>query len=310
MGFGGAEDAGVLRIAADRALVFTTDFFPPVVDDPYTYGEIAAANAVSDVFAMGGRVMAALNIVSFPRDLDLEIMGEILAGAAAKVAEAGGLVVGGHTVEDKEIKFGLAVTGEIHPERIILNRGARPGDALVLTKPLGSGLITSSIKVAGNEGPEVQEAIRWMKTLNSTGLENILRAEPHAMTDITGFGFLGHLSEMLGEEELRIIVDHDALPRIPGVERCFREEYRTRGKETNRRYVGECLRFEGTFDAWDEEILLDPQTSGGLLIAVAADRAKEMTAELRGAGLDFACVVGRVEAASERAIVVSRPSAA
>lgn len=306
VGFEGSEDAGVLRIADDRALVFTTDFFPPVVNDPFTFGQIAATNALSDVFAMGGRVLAALNLVAFPKDLDLAILGQILRGAADKVAECGGAVAGGHSVEDKEIKFGLAVTGEIHPDHVVRNRGARPGDTLILTKPLGSGLITSSIKVLKNDGEEVQEAVRWMTTLNQAGLEDILAAGPSAMTDVTGFGLLGHLAEMVGDDPLEAVIDFQKLPLIPGVERCFKRRCRTRGSATNRSYVGNRLRWDGSFGTWDEELLLDPQTSGGLLIAVAPERAADLLERLGQAGLDLAAEIGSFGASEQPAITVRR----
>jgi selenide,water dikinase len=306
VGFEGAEDAGVLRIAPDRALVFTTDFFPPMIDDPYAFGQVAAANALSDVFAMGGRVLAALNLVGFPKQLDLAILGRILEGSADKVVEAGGAVAGGHTVEDAEIKFGLAVTGEIHPDLIVRNRGARPGDALVLTKPIGTGLITSSVKTRKNDGPEVQEAIRWMTTLNATGLEAIMATGPHAMTDITGFGLLGHLAEMVAQDPIRAILSFESIPLIPGVEKCFKRNCRTRGKETNRAYVGERLAFDGNFSEWDDELLLDPQTSGGLLVAVPAEKASGLVADLRSGGLELTAVIGTVEASPSAQILVRR----
>lgn len=294
----------MLKISSEMALVFTTDFFAPVVDDPFTFGEVAAANALSDVFAMGGRVLAALNLVGFPKDLDTGILGDILSGGASKVGEAGGVVAGGHTVEDHEIKYGLAVTGRVHPGRVVLNHGLKPGDALVLTKPLGTGLITSSIKTRGNDGPEVQEAVRWMCTLNGTGLDHILEARPHAMTDVTGFGFLGHLSEMLARDPLAVTVRFGDIPLITGVERCFHRKCRTRGGPTNRAYVGDRLHLDPGLGEWDQELLLDPQTSGGLLVALPADRAEGLAAALREQGLQRCAVVGHVEAAPSPAIHV------
>jgi len=306
VGFDGAEDAGVMRIAPDRALVFTTDFFPPMVDDPHAFGQIAAANALSDVFAMGGRPLAALNLVAFPKDLDLEILGRIMAGSAEKVVESGAAVAGGHTVEDSEIKFGLAVTGEIHPDRIVRNRGCVPGDALVLTKPIGTGLITSSIKTMDNDGPEVHEAIRWMTTLNSLGLDRILAAQPSAMTDVTGFGLLGHLSEMVARDPVRAVLDYESIPLIPGVENSVNSQCRTRSKRTNRAYVGDRLRVDGDLNEWEDELLLDPQTSGGLLIAVREDRADALAADLREAGLVMTTVIGTIEASPSAEILIRR----
>ena len=183
-----------MKLSDDRALVMTTDFFPPVVDDPFTFGRIAAANALSDVYAMGGRPIAALNLLGVPKDLPNEAVGELLAGGADMVRQAGAAIIGGHTVRDGDLKYGLSVTGEVHPERFVRNTGVQPNDFLVLTKPLGTGLVTTSIKNLCNRGPVVDEAVRWMTMLNDTGLEVILESEPHAMTDVTGFGLLGHLS--------------------------------------------------------------------------------------------------------------------
>lgn len=294
VGISGAEDAGVLRLTTDLALVFTTDFFPPMVDEPFTFGQIAAANALSDVFAMGGQVLAALNLVGFPKDLDTSILGRILEGGASKVVEANGAVAGGHTVEDQEVKYGLAVTGRVHPDAIVRNRGLVAGDVLLLTKPLGTGLITSSIKAMRNDGPEVAEAIRWMSTLNSAGLDRILQAKPNAMTDVTGFGFLGHLGEMLAQDPLHVVLHNDQIPRIQGVEKCFHKKCRTKGGPLNKRYVGERLEVPPGLDAWDEELLLDPQTSGGLLMSLDPARAEALLPDLRGAGLEQAAIVGEI----------------
>ncbi len=295
VGAEGAEDAGVLRIAPDRALVFTTDFFPPVVDDPYTYGLIAAANSLSDIYAMGAKPLAALNICAFPSDLDPAILAEILAGGAAKVTEAGAAIAGGHTVTDKEIKYGLAVTGEVHPDRVIRNRGLKPNDYIILTKPIGTGFIVSSIKGQANDWPEVGEAIRWMTTLNAVGMDAILEAAPHALTDVTGFGLLGHLSEMLAHDPLRVVLRSRSVPRIKGVERCFQKNCRTRAGATNLRYVGSRLNFSPELGEWDREILLDPQTSGGLLIAVPPSRAEPLVRRLKEAGLTETAVIASVE---------------
>ena len=288
----------MLRIAPDRALVLTTDFFPPVVDDPYAFGQIAAANALSDVYAMGGKILAALNLLSVPPAIDMHIVGRILAGGESKVEEAGGSIAGGHSVEEKiEIRYGLAVTGEVHPDRIIRNRGLRDGDALILTKPLGTGLITSSIKTQRNDGPEVAEAIKWMSTLNGCDLDLILAAEPHAMTDVTGFGFLGHLGEMLAQDPLEVVIRYSQLPLIPGVEKCFHKACKTRGAVTNEAYVGERLSWHDSLGPWERELLLDPQTSGGLLFAIPKSAAAGVVEALRSSQMSYAAVVGEVSAA-------------
>lgn len=303
-GFEGAEDAGVLRIAPDRALVLTTDFFPPVVDDPRVFGRVAAANALSDVYAMGGRPLAALNLLGVPRDLDSRIVAEILAGGADVVRQAGAVVAGGHTVHDNELKYGLAVTGEVHPERFIRNRGAQPNDFLVLTKPLGIGLVTSSIRAFANRGPLVDEAIRWMTTLNSVGLDRIIEARPHAMTDVTGFGLLGHLMELLGGDPLDARIDFDKVPRLPGIESCFNKSLKTKGARMTRRHVEGRVRFHPSLGEWDQELLFDPQTSGGLLVAVPPSRAEALVRDLRGLGLDYAAIIGSISASREPAVHV------
>jgi selenide,water dikinase len=296
VGFENSEDAGVIRIAEDRALVMTTDFFPALVDDPYVFGRIAAANALSDVYAMGGRPIAALNLLGVPKDLDGAIIAEILAGGASMVSEAGAAIIGGHTVEDAELKYGLAVTGEVHPDRFIRNVGVQANDFLVLTKPVGTGLITSSIKAFANTGPEVDEAIRWMTTLNSLGLDLILEARPHAMTDVTGFGLVGHLAEMLSDDALVARIEMSAIPRITGVERCFKSKCRTRASKSTRAFLGKKLQFHQDIGEWDRELALDPQTGGGLLIALPPSRAEILVRRLRAIGLDQAAVIGSVSA--------------
>lgn len=284
----------MFRIADDRALVMTTDFFPPVVDDPYTFGRIAAANALSDVYAMGGRPIAALNLLAAPKSLHADVLAEILAGGADMVRESNAVIIGGHTVEDDELKYGLSVTGEVHPDRFVRNSGIQPNDFLLLTKPLGTGLITSSIKALANRGPEVEEAVRWMTMLNNTALDLILDAKPHAMTDVTGFGLLGHLSEMLGDDPLVAKIQMAAVPRIAGVENCFKPKCRTRAARTTGAFLGEKVVYHRNIGAWERELLLDPQTSGGLLISLPPSRAESLEARLRQAGLEQAQVIGSV----------------
>lgn len=284
----------MIRISDDRALVMTTDFFPPVVDDPYTFGRIAAANAFSDVYAMGGRPIAALNLLGAPKALHEEVLAEILAGGADMAREAGAAIVGGHTIEDENLKYGLSVTGEVHPDRFVRNTGVQPNDFLLLTKPLGTGLITTSVKTLANRGPEVDEAIRWMTLLNNTALDVILEAEPHAMTDVTGFGLLGHLSEMLGNDALVAKIQMDSVPRINGVERCFKPKCRTRAARTTAAFLGERFTFHKEIGDWERELLLDPQTSGGLLVALPPSRAESLERQLRRAGLEQARVIGSV----------------
>ena len=304
VGFEGSEDAGVFRIAPDRALVMTTDFFPPVVNDPFTFGRIAAANAISDVYAMGGKPIAALNLMGAPKGMDPEVIAAILAGGAEVVREAGAVIIGGHTIQDQDMKYGLAITGEVHPDRFVRNTGVHANDHLVLTKPLGMGLVTSAIKAFSARGTLVDEAIRWMTTLNSRGLDRILAAQPHAMTDVTGFGLLGHLMEMLGSDDLVARLNFDRIPTLPGIDACFNPKLRTRGARMTREFLGSKVTFQRTLNLWDQELLVDPQTSGGLLIAVPPSRAETLVHALRQEGLEHTSIIGSVVSGSGPAIQV------
>ncbi len=271
----------------------TTDFFPPIVDDPYAFGAIAAANALSDVFAMGGEPLVALHLVCFPsKSLPLEMLREILQGSTDKVAEAGAVVGGGHTIEDTEVKFGLAVTGRIHPDHIWRNGAVRPGDALILTKPLGTGLVTSAIKSRAASGPTVDEAIRWMSTLNGVGIDHVKAASVSAVTDVTGFGLVGHGRELAEGGRATLVIEAASIPRLPGIEDFLHEENLTGGAARNRRYNAPFIDVRDTIERWNEELLFDPQTSGGLLIAVRESEADDLCAKLRESGLEHATVVG------------------
>jgi selenide, water dikinase len=257
------------------------DFFTPVVDDPYTYGAIAATNALSDVYAMGGEVLTAMNILCWDDQLPHEVLHEILRGGMDKVREAGALLVGGHSVTDKEVKYGLSVTGLVHPDRIWRNQGARPGDVLVLTKPLGTGVVTTAAK-RDDCPPEVLDAaIAAMLTLNKGARDAARGLDVHACTDVTGFGLVGHGWDMARASGVRLVFD--AIPTLPGVEELVRRKHVTRGDRTNRAYIGDALVLDGV-DPVIQSIALDPQTSGGLLFALPADQAT------------FGTVVGRVEA--------------
>ncbi len=294
----GAEDAGVFRLAPDRALVFSTDILAPCVDDPFVFGRIAACHALSDVFAMGAKPLAALNLVAFPRDLDPGILAEILAGGASILREASAAMAGGDSMADAGIRYGMAVTGEVHPDRVLRNRGVKPNDFLVLTKPLGTGLVSSSIRRRANRGAEVAEAVRWMTTLNNLGLDAILAARPNALTDVSGFGLLGHLSEMIGAEPLAATVRASSIPRLAGIEACFDRDLVPSASATNRDYVKERLRVDPVLSEWDRTLLLGPEISGGLLIALPPSRAEPLVRELRAAGLPQVAIIGSVEAAS------------
>jgi len=286
----------VFRLAPDLALVQTVDFFSPIVDDAFTFGAIAAANALSDVYAMGGEPRTALNIACFPQqDVPMEVLGEILRGGIAKAEEAGVVVLGGHTVVDEEIKFGMAVTGVVHPDRILRNVGARPGDALVLTKPLGTGIVATAIKHGAGEPAEHAAAIASMSALNAAAA-GVLRAfDVHACTDVTGFGLLGHAYEMAHGSGVRIVFDADSLPVLPGARTLAADGHLTGGCQRNREWLAGKVDVAARLPADLVEIAWDPQTSGGLLAAVPAAVAERVVEAAAQHGVR-AVVVGRVEA--------------
>jgi selenide,water dikinase len=277
--------------------VQTVDFFPPLVDDPFVYGQIAAANALSDVYAMGGKPVTALNLVGYPDDkLGMEWLGRILAGGAERCAAAGCTIVGGHTVRDAEIKFGLAVTGTIHPDRILTNATAKPGDVLVLTKPLGTGFVTTAAKRQACPPEVLDAACRSMAELNKAACEAMLAVGVSAATDITGFGFAGHSLEMAAGSNVTLVIELGKLPLIPGIERLDVTKYRTRASKTNREYADPQTHFEGTPDPTRLEFFYDAQTSGGLLISVPAAKADELVRRLTEAKTPVVAVIGEVAA--------------
>lgn len=291
VGYDSRDDAAVYRITDDIALVQTVDFFPPMVDDPYTFGQIAAANALSDVYAMGGEVKTALNLVCFPESMDLNILGEILRGGAEKVAEAGGILAGGHSIADSGVKYGLSVTGLVDPHHLYANDAGQAGDRLILTKALGVGLICTANRV-GEAAPEhLAGAIRSMTTLNKTAAQISRRYEVHAATDVTGFSFLGHLHEMMGGR-LACRIDARAIPVLPGAEKAADDFLYTAAGQRNRNHTGPFVQFVNVPFAM-EEVLFDPQTSGGLLLSVDPADAAALEQELQAAGLP-ARIVGEV----------------
>lgn len=301
-----ADDAGVYRLEEGLALVQTVDFFPPLVDDPFVYGQIAAANALSDIYAMNGRPLTALNIVGFPdNELPLTILAAILRGAADRVTLAGAVTVGGHSVRDTEIKFGLSVTGLVHPAELLTNAHARPGDRLVLTKPLGTGFITTAAKKGDCPPVVLDRAIASMIQLNAVG-RDALRASGgvHALTDVTGFGLAGHASEMADGSGVTIAIDTKALPRIEGSEPLAIPRYYTRASTTNRAFLEGRLRLEGSADPIGVEYAFDAQTSGGLLIAVDPASASHLIEELQARGAPAAAVVGHVVERQEEIAVI------
>lgn len=301
VGYDSRDDAAVYRLTEDLALVQTVDFFPPMVEDPYIFGQIAAANALSDVYAMGGQVKTALNLVCFPESMDLNILGQILQGGAEKVAEAGGILAGGHSIADSGVKYGLSVTGLVDPRRIYTNDAGQVGDRLILTKALGVGLICTASRV-GEAAPEQMEAaIQSMTTLNKTASEISRCYRVHAATDVTGFGFLGHLQEMMGDR-LHCVIQADRLPVLPGAWEAADACLYTAAGQRNRNHLGSRVEFRGVPFPM-EEILFDPQTSGGLLLAVDPADASALEKELQAAGLP-AAVVGEITKDAGPEIVV------
>jgi selenide, water dikinase len=296
VGFDTSDDAGIYQIAPNLALVQTVDFFTPLVDDPFTFGQIAATNALSDVYAMGGQPLTALSMVCFPQDGDLDILEQIMLGGMAKMAEASCVVVGGHSVRDSEIKFGYAVTGLIDPQRVFTNAGALEGDILILTKPIGAGVITTAFK-QGKAQPEwIANAVESMTTLNRTASQLVSAASGvHAMTDVTGFGLMGHAREMALGSGMTIEVIVDKVPRIDGALEAIHVGAIPGGLLANREFA-ECLSADAVGSLIPDDLrtlLYDPQTAGGLLISVAADSAGPLLVSLRDAGLN-AAVVGSV----------------
>ena len=297
VGLDGPDDAGVYQINAEQAIVSTLDFFPPVVDDPYTYGLIAAANALSDVYAMGGEVLFALNLAAFPDDLDRAILTEILRGGAEKVREAGAIIIGGHTVTDNEPKYGLAVTGIIHPAHILAKGGAQVGDHLILTKPLGVGLITTALKQGKAAPDHVAAAVESMSTLNRHAAHLAQRFEAHACTDITGFGLLGHALEMASASNVQYRFHMNDIPILPGARTYAEHEIFPGGLGRNREFVTPHTTFADSVDAANRALLFEPETSGGLLIALTPDRAAAFLAQAEIDDL-FARRIGEVVAGS------------
>lgn len=298
------DDAGIYRVADGLALVQTVDFFPPIVDDPFVFGQIAAANALSDVYAMGGRPATAMNLVAFPRDdLPLDVLHEILRGGAAKLAEAGVALVGGHSINDKEIKYGFAVTGFVDPAHAVTNAGARPGDALVLTKPIGIGIVATALK-RGRAAPDVvARATESMTRLNRMAAERMLARDPHACTDVTGYGLLGHALRVARASGVDLRVDHRRVPCLSGALELLGQGAAPGGLESNRGAFGDAVEFTASVPPVWRDLLFDPQTSGGLLVALAPAQAEALVAELERDGVD-AAVVGEASAAGKGRIFV------
>jgi selenide, water dikinase len=291
------DDAGVFRLRADLAIVNTVDFFTPIVDDPYLFGQVAAANALSDVYAMGGEPCTALNIVGFPKGkMEIEVLREILRGGADKAHEAGVVVIGGHSLIDAEIKYGMAITGTIHPDRVIRNVGAQEGDVLVLTKALGTGIITTAVKRQAATARSTDAAIASMRTLNRAASTIMREFTVHACSDVTGFGLLGHGQEMAGGSGVTLEIEAGRLPLLPDALTLAEQGYVTGGCRRNREYLKDKIAIDPSVGAGHVEIGFDPQTSGGLLIAVPQAESAALVEKLHAGGVEAATVVGRVVA--------------
>jgi selenide, water dikinase len=300
VGFDTADDAGVFRLSDDLALVQTIDFFTPIADDPYVYGQVAAINSLNDVYAMGGRPVSALSVVCYPQKGDFEVLGKILEGGQAAMNAAGVVVLGGHSVDDKEMKFGYAVTGVIHPGKVITNAGAKPGDVLILTKPIGTGAISTAIKNGIAKGAAVRASIKAMTTSAEAASKAMVKAGANACTDITGFGLLGHAYEMAKASGVTLSIDSRAVPLLPDVLELIGQGMLTRGDKNNREYTGETVAFTENVSGEMQSALFDPQTAGGLLISIEEGKAPEFLKEAPAAK-----IIGKVKVLSDKLITVS-----
>lgn len=303
IGFDSSDDAAVYKINDETAVVQTLDFFPPMVEDPYTFGKIAATNALSDVYAMGGEVKTAMNIVCFPQSWDLNILGEIMRGGAEKVIEAGGVLVGGHSINDVDVKYGLSVMGIVHPDKIYPNNGGHPGDKLIVTKKLGVGIISTAHRVGEASQEAMDAAIESMTTLNKYAAQCCKKYDIHGCTDITGFGFLGHLHEMV-EGKLSCRVYADQMPVFPEALEYADEFLLTAVGQQNRNHAGRHIRFDSCISFAMQEVLFDPQSSGGLMIVLPADQAESLLADIQALGVP-AAIVGEMMEPQQKEIYVT-----
>jgi len=285
VGFDHADDAGVYQLTPDTALVQTVDFFTPIVDDPYIFGQIAATNSLSDVYAMGGKPLTALALVCFPDKADIEILEKILAGGLSKMIEANCTVVGGHSIRDEETKFGYSVTGVIHPKKVLANEGAKPGDRLLFTKSLGTGVISTAIKKGVAQQAWIDAAVKSMTTLNKSAAEGIVnsQADVHALTDVTGFGLIGHAREMALASNVGLILHSKSIPALDGALDCIRANYIPGGLKANRDFAECMVSYDPSVPEEIRTLLYDPQTAGGLLISVTAEAARALLQTLHAA---------------------------
>lgn len=292
------EDAGVYKLRDDLAIIQTMDFFTPIADDPYTFGQIAVTNALSDVYAMGGKPLTAMNIVCFPVEkMDIAILREILRGGLDKMREAGVLLVGGHSVEDDELKYGLSVTGVIHPDKVLLNRGERAGDKLILTKPLGTGIVSTALKGGIADEALVAKSIKVMTSLNKTAAELMMETpDVHACTDITGFGLLGHAAEMIDGADVGMVIRSSSVPYFPEIREFVEMGVIPAGLHRNRAFRNHMIDIEPACPDWMVDILFDPQTAGGLLISVSGNEAESLIKRMRDHGVSEAVIIGEIVA--------------
>jgi len=289
------DDAGVYKLSDELAIIQTVDFFTPIVDDPYMFGQIAAANALSDVYAMGGIPLTAMNIVCFPTEsLDISVLKDILRGGIDKMREAKVTLVGGHSIDDTELKYGLSVTGTVHPKRLLTNSGAKVGDKVILTKPLGTGIINTAVKAGVVDEKTVAKVTKIMATLNDKASELMQQVKVHACTDITGFGFLGHTVQLAQNSRVGINIDIDSIPLFPEAGEYAKQGLCPAGLHRNREFYSPCVEIASEIPVYTQDILFDPQTSGGLLICVAPSKAELLLNKLRQAGIDDAAIIGEV----------------
>ena len=306
VGIENTDDAGVYRLRDDLAIIQTLDFFTPIVDDPYTFGQVTVANALSDVYAMGGKPLTAMNIICFPiNKMDIAILREILLGGLNKMREAGVILVGGRSVEDDELKYGLSVTGEIHPDKVLLNRGARDGDALVLTKPLGTGIINTLLK-AGMAGEDlVSKSIQCMVELNKRAADLMTKyPNVHACTDVTGFGLLGHASEMIEGADVGMVINAFSVPVFREIQEFVEMGIIPGGLNRNRKFRMNMIDIGPDCPQWLVDVFFDPQTSGGLLISLPFKEAEYLVKEMNDEGIEAASIIGRISAEPKGRILI------
>lgn len=294
VGFDTSDDAAVYRLDDKRALLQTVDFFPPIVDSPYIFGQIAAANALSDIYAMGGKPLTALNLAAYPCSLGLDLLGEILKGGRDKVHESGAIIAGGHTIQDNEPKYGLSVTGIVELDKVITNSNAKPGDVLILTKPLGMGILATALKRGIVTEDDIRPAIEYAATLNKAAAEAMVEVGVSACTDITGFGLLGHLKEMVGASGAKATIEMGSIPISSGAIELALKGVIPGGARDNRAYLGDSVVFLVN-GKYPQEILFDPQTSGGLLISTPQEKTGQLLATLEEKGVKTRAVIGRIE---------------